>query len=392
MIGFVFQLVLIAISVFLGAQYANYSITIRQCILVFIPWLISIWATHKNRPKYEQKKAKYVLAPFFRGYITFIVLVVLLFFIFDENNSIFKNILLSLLAYALVEFTIYFLLVKIKATKEIKKQEKKIKKYSQEKFEIKNVQYIDTSKIDFGKINLRKELFSELYKNDGYSTDGQCLVNVFNANNVNLFVANEKVNNLQNINSYFSKVFNIVATGGFFIIGYKDLDDVETEIETKKGLVKFVRKVKYYIFDRAFPKLPILNKIHAILTNRKNKVISKTEVWGRLIYNGFDVKKEVKDNDITYLIAQKDRTPSENPNPSYSPLIRLNRVSLYGNLIKIYKDKVIPTMPIGANTLMTKYNIPEGKTLGNKLKIIEEAWVENGFTISEKNIQKIAKG
>ena len=61
-------------------------------------------------------------------------------------------------------------------------------------------------------------------------------------------------------------------------------------------------------------------------------------------------------------------------------------------LIEVYKDKVIPTMPIGDNTLMEKYNIPEGKILGNKLKMIEEAWVENGFTISEKNIQKIAKG
>jgi poly(A) polymerase len=61
-------------------------------------------------------------------------------------------------------------------------------------------------------------------------------------------------------------------------------------------------------------------------------------------------------------------------------------------LIKVYNHKVIPTMPIGANTLMKKYNIPEGKTLGNKLKMIEEIWVENGFTISEKKIQKIAKG
>ena len=61
------------------------------------------------------------------------------------------------------------------------------------------------------------------------------------------------------------------------------------------------------------------------------------------------------------------------------------------NLIKIYKDKVIPTMPIGANTLMTKYNIPEGKTLGYKIKMIEEIWINNGFNISEKQIQKIVK-
>ena len=39
-------------------------------------------------------------------------------------------------------------------------------------------------------------------------------------------------------------------------------------------------------------------------------------------------------------------------------------------LIETYKDKVIPALPIDANTLMSKYNIPEGKMLGNKLKLI----------------------
>ena len=61
-------------------------------------------------------------------------------------------------------------------------------------------------------------------------------------------------------------------------------------------------------------------------------------------------------------------------------------------LMENYKNKVIPSMPIGANILMTKYNIPEGKILGNKLKMIEEIWVKNSFNISEKQIQKIVKG
>ena len=41
-------------------------------------------------------------------------------------------------------------------------------------------------------------------------------------------------------------------------------------------------------------------------------------------------------------------------------------------LINTYKDKITPILPIKADLLMTKYNIPEGKTLGTKLKIIEE--------------------
>ena len=46
-------------------------------------------------------------------------------------------------------------------------------------------------------------------------------------------------------------------------------------------------------------------------------------------------------------------------------------------------------MPIGAKILMSKYNIPEGKTLGNKLKLIEDEWVKNNFKLSEKQIDKI---
>ena len=60
-------------------------------------------------------------------------------------------------------------------------------------------------------------------------------------------------------------------------------------------------------------------------------------------------------------------------------------------LLETYKDKVIPTLPIDASTLMTKYNIAQGKMLGNKLKLIEEIWVQNSFQISEKQIQKIIK-
>jgi poly(A) polymerase len=59
--------------------------------------------------------------------------------------------------------------------------------------------------------------------------------------------------------------------------------------------------------------------------------------------------------------------------------------------MEFYKDKIKPTMPVGANVLMSEYNIPEGKILGKKLKSIEELWVQNGFQISDKQIKKIIK-
>ena len=59
------------------------------------------------------------------------------------------------------------------------------------------------------------------------------------------------------------------------------------------------------------------------------------------------------------------------------------------NFIQLFQSKILPTMPIGAKTLMEKYDIPEGKNLGNKLKLIEEEWVNNNFQLSPKQIERI---
>tara|TARA_E500000331_G_scaffold6104_1_gene5946 strand:- start:759 stop:2033 length:1275 start_codon:yes stop_codon:yes gene_type:complete len=62
------------------------------------------------------------------------------------------------------------------------------------------------------------------------------------------------------------------------------------------------------------------------------------------------------------------------------------------SLLELYKNKITPSLPIGADLLMTRYNIPEGKQLGSMLKSIEEEWVRNNFEISEKQIDNIVKG
>jgi len=64
------------------------------------------------------------------------------------------------------------------------------------------------------------------------------------------------------------------------------------------------------------------------------------------------------------------------------------------NLIKLieqYKNKTIPVMPIKAETIMNKYQIPEGKQLGSKLKLIEKEWVKNNFQITDQQVENIVK-
>jgi len=74
----------------------------------------------------------------------------------------------------------------------------------------------------------------------------------------------------------------------------------------------------------------------------------------------------------------------------YFKIFRSNKVDTkLVEMIENYQQKVLPLLPLRAITLMTKYNLPEGKELGNKLKMIEELWVDNNFKISEKEVLKI---
>ena len=59
------------------------------------------------------------------------------------------------------------------------------------------------------------------------------------------------------------------------------------------------------------------------------------------------------------------------------------------NLVELYKSKILPTMPIKADVIMKKYQIPEGKQLGIKLRMIEEEWVNNNFNISDQKVDHI---
>ena len=58
---------------------------------------------------------------------------------------------------------------------------------------------------------------------------------------------------------------------------------------------------------------------------------------------------------------------------------------------KLFKDEETPLLPLKATTLITKYNIPEGKELGVKLKKVEMKWINNNFKISDEEIQQIIK-
>jgi len=71
-------------------------------------------------------------------------------------------------------------------------------------------------------------------------------------------------------------------------------------------------------------------------------------------------------------------------------IVKLNKEDgALKELVKHYEIIDAPVMPINADFLMNKYDIPEGKQLGEKLKLIEKEWVKNNFKISDQQVNNI---
>ena len=108
--------------------------------------------------------------------------------------------------------------------------------------------------------------------------------------------------------------------------------------------------------------------LNEYLKNKNNEKFNTKNLWKILYFNGKDSLLDL----INFHIFKSKKVDKK-----------------LENFLNFFKDKKVPTLPLKAATLMIKYNIPEGKELGLKLKQIENKWVDNDFRITEKEVEKI---
>ena len=125
---------------------------------------------------------------------------------------------------------------------------------------------------------------------------------------------------------------------------------------------------KYNISNKDRKRMKIINEFYK--EKKETKHLNETKLNRVFYYNGKEAALDI----LNFKIIKSKTTNNE--------LLRLR---------KLFKNKDILNLPIGADTLMSKYKIPEGRQLGIKLKLIEEEWVKNNFKISDKQIDSIVK-
>ncbi len=157
-----------------------------------------------------------------------------------------------------------------------------------------------------------------------------------------VFFNSKRINSIRYINKFHEKVNSILADNGYYITCARTLENRTAKI--KKTLPFGLNNLFIlfdFIFNRVIPKLPFLKKIYFFISKGKNRILSLTEILGRLISCGFLIVEYFEEDDLTYIISKKIKEPSFDANASYGPLFKMKRVGYKGKIIYIYKFRTM---------------------------------------------------
>ena len=161
----------------------------------------------------------------------------------------------------------------------------------------------------------------------------------------------------KNLNEYAKK--NIKAQDFIFLISLMIIDETDN---SEYFLYKF------NISNEDKKRIRFLSNIFSKPLDKN--IFSEKNLWKMLYYNNNNFL-----NDLINFQMYRSKKISKK-------LLELK---------EFFNNQISPKFNVKAKSLMDKFNLKEGKELGQKLKELELVWINNSFKITEKQIEKIVK-
>ena len=187
-------------------------------------------------------------------------------------------------------------------------------------------------------------------------------------NSRELLVNMHRLNDIRKINQHLLTVYSKLEIGGLFIGNFIPLEKIKNHLRSQ--MPHFLYSIVlpfYFIFHRVFPKLAVTKQIYFIITRGRNRVLSKSEVLGRLAFCGYEILNEIDIEDRFYFVCKKKKTVSEEESLSYGPIVRLKRIGYKGEPLYIYKLRTMyPYSEFIQGDIYEKYHLDKsGKMKGD---------------------------
>lgn len=254
----------------------------------------------------------------------------------------------------------------------------------------KNTKSIDVvADINYVKNNFSIDFLNFLKKN--CNIDSSKIIFSNNINDINCvkncetIINLSKINNIRYINKYFEEINKNLKNSGRFISCVEDFyDSQEKKYINKIPIIKSIYFFLEFIFFRLLPKIKIFQKFYFYITNGKNRLISKSEMLGRLISCGFEIIDFKKFNGLIFVVASKKSLPKFDMNPSYGPVYKMPRIGKNKKIIHVYKIRTMhPYSEYLQKYMFEKYGSKNGDKVNNDFRISNIGATLRKFWIDE---------
>lgn len=151
------------------------------------------------------------------------------------------------------------------------------------------------------------------------------------------------LNDARGINKRFCIVNQKLPDDGRYVCCYRPQEYVKNKVLASypRGL-NYIVYFFWFIWRRIVPRLVLTSRLHYDLTKGRKRMLSKTEVLGRLYYCGFAVDEIVPMGHIEYVFAHRQSQPYEQEQMKvYGPLIKLPRVCKNREIVYFYKFRTM---------------------------------------------------
>ena len=151
------------------------------------------------------------------------------------------------------------------------------------------------------------------------------------------------LNDAKGINRRFCIINQKLPDEGKYVCCYRPQEYIKQKILKKypRGL-NWIIYCLYFWHKRVVPRLLLTSRLYYDLTKGRKRMLSKTEVLGRLYYCGFEVDEIVPMGHIEYVFAHRKSQPyPQEQIKVYGPLIKLPRVCENKEIKYFYKFRTM---------------------------------------------------
>lgn len=151
------------------------------------------------------------------------------------------------------------------------------------------------------------------------------------------------LNNIKGINKRFCIVNQKLPDEGIYVCCYRPQEYIKSKIFARypKG-INYIVYTFWFLIRRVIPRMTLSSRLYYDVTKGKKRMLSRTEVLGRLYYCGFEVIEEVPAGHIVYVFARRRSQPyPQEQMKIYGPLIKLARVGKDKEIITFYKMRTM---------------------------------------------------